>query len=133
MEDLFRIESPRATVRWFALSGRPPTIGEASTPEVDVTPRANVSVIYIHGAPPRLFEQSDYRLVVRSRAKGSRVEVRHRDPDLLGGVVPAEDSVPDLVVGTLNFRSQVGRSRFEVLIDGKQELTFEVEIRILST
>ncbi len=93
-----------------------------------MVPRSTVTVIYPTGGPPRLFEQCDYRLVVRSRAQGSRVEVRHRDPDLLRGVLPAEDSVPDLVVGTLNFRSQVGRSRFEIWVDGKQELTFEVEV-----
>jgi hypothetical protein len=93
-----------------------------------VKPARSASVIYPQGVPPRLFEQSDYRLVVRARTQGSRVAVRHRDPDLLSGILPAEDSVPDLVVGTLNFRSQVGRSRFEVLVDGKQEISFEVEV-----
>ncbi len=115
-------------MRWLSLSSRPPTTGDAPTPPVELVPVGAGSVIYPRGAPPRLFEQSDYRLVVRSRAQGSRVEVRHRDPGLLSGVLPAEDAVPDLVVGTLNFRNQVGRSRFEVLVDGKRELTFEVEV-----
>ena len=127
MEDLFRIESARATVRWLAVGRSPPTIGVADTPPVEVTP-AGALVFYPCGTAPRLFEQSDYRLVARAREQGSRVELRHRDPDLLSGVLPAEDAVPGLVVGTLNFRSQVGRSRFEVLIDGKHELTFEVEV-----
>lgn len=128
VQDLFRIESERLTVRWVALTARPSTTGSASTPPVELAPAGAGQVIYPEGKPPRLFEQSDYRFVVRSHAKGSRVEVRHRDPSLLRGLLPAEDTAPDLMVGTLNFRNQVGRSRFEVLVNGKHELTFEVEV-----
>ena len=49
--------------------------------------------------------QSDYRLVVRSRAEGFRVELRHRDPDLIRGVPPAEDSGPDLMHQSLQLHT----------------------------
>jgi uncharacterized protein len=127
MEDLFRIESPLATVRWQALSARPSTIGASQVLPISVTPTL-CKVHYAAAGPPRLFEQSDYRLVVRARHTGSRVEVRHRDPNLLRGVLPAEESSLDLLVGSINFRNQVGRSRFEVLVDGQHALSFEVEV-----
>lgn len=127
MEDLFRIESPLATVRWQTLSPRPPTICVARVQPVWVTPAA-CKVHYSEAGPPQLFEQSEYRLAVRTRNAGSRVEIRHRDPDLLRGVLPAEDASPNLLVGTVNFRNQVGLSRFEILVDGRHEMSFEVEV-----
>lgn len=127
MEDLFRIESARATVRWLGLAAPPPTIGVAAVPAVEVRP-LDAKVIYPSQRPPRLFEQRDYRVVVRGRARGSRVELRHRDPEIVSGILPAEDGVLDLVIGTLNFRGQVGQSRFEVWVDGHLDLTFEVEV-----
>jgi hypothetical protein len=128
MEDLFRIHGPRATVRWQALSARPPTLGSAPAPLVSVTPAQECQVLYPASGPPQLFEQSDYRITARASQAGSRVEIRHRDPVLLLGVFAAEPSMPDLLVGTINFRNQVGRSRFEVLVDGSPQMTFEVEV-----
>lgn len=127
MEDLFRIESARTTVRWLGLVAPPPTIGVADVPAIEVRPR-DAKVIYPGQRPPRLFEQRDYRVVVRARERGSRVELRHRDPEIVSGILPAEDGVLDLVIGTLNFRGQVGRSRFEVWVDGRLDLAFEVEV-----
>ncbi|HRE89094.1 MAG TPA: DUF2357 domain-containing protein, partial [Myxococcota bacterium] len=127
MEELFRIESERATLRWIAVREPPATTGFAHPSPVEVRP-AGVVVIYPRGERPRLFEQSDYRVVVRSKTRGGRVELRHRDQELLTGVAPAEDGVLDLLVGTLNFKSQVGTSRFEIWVDGRLDVSFEVEV-----
>lgn len=76
-------------------------------------------------AGPRLFEETDYRLVVRS-LDARTVAVRHRDP-VIERRLESEDR-GRIVLGQVNFRSQVGLSEFHVLVDGEPEFDFEVEV-----
>jgi uncharacterized protein len=76
-------------------------------------------------AGPPLFEETTYNLFLSSR-DGATVELRHRDPVLLDNLHNAQEG--QSVHGTVNFRSQVGLSRFSVLANGHPELDFEVEV-----
>jgi hypothetical protein len=128
MQELFRIESTGVTVRWQT-KGLPPTsVGFADVPPVSATGALLGPVQYPGNTPAMLYEQCEYQIVVRSNLRGSRVELRHRDPNLIREVVPVEETTPGLLVGNINFRNQVGRSRFDVLVDGKHELSFEIEV-----
>jgi len=75
-------------------------------------------------AGPRLFEQRDYLLAVRGQG-GRGVEIEHRDPNVMECFDVEEDG---RVAGLINFGSQVGTSTFRVLVDGKPELEFDVEV-----
>ncbi|HMB93452.1 MAG TPA: DUF2357 domain-containing protein, partial [Rhodothermales bacterium] len=72
-----------------------------------------------------LFEQTNYTLLVQSKTRAP-VAVRHRDPVLMQGLHRADAG--DVVHGTLNFGTQVGRSRFVVDVGDRPHLTFEVEV-----
>lgn len=74
---------------------------------------------------PALLEQTSYDVLIRGR-DGSRVELRHRDPALTSALASPRD--PSILHGTINFQSQVGLSRFGILIDGQPELDFVVEV-----
>lgn len=69
-------------------------------------------------------EETAYTLFVRSR-DGSRVEVQHADPVLVGRL---QQPAPDTIHGPLRFGSQVGQSFFVVLLGGVPHLRFSVEI-----
>lgn len=72
-----------------------------------------------------LFEQTDYTLFAQSKT-GATVEIRHRDPVLLRGLHRSEDG--RVVHGTVNFGSQIGRSRFVVALGGVPQFEFDVEV-----
>lgn len=75
---------------------------------------------------PHLFEERSYGVFVQSLTDAV-VELRHRDPFLLGRIRQV-DNRGRVCHGIVNFRSQVGRSEFSVLVDGLPELDFEVEV-----
>ncbi|PKL77062.1 MAG: hypothetical protein CVV27_07140 [Candidatus Melainabacteria bacterium HGW-Melainabacteria-1] len=76
---------------------------------------------------PPLYEQTSYR--VSLKALGSQqIAIQHADPDIQARMVPLDPLTPDVLVGELNFRSQVGYSNFEVWVDGQKDYAFEVEV-----
>jgi predicted component of viral defense system (DUF524 family) len=74
---------------------------------------------------PRLYEETPYSLLLRSTNQ-RRVELRHRDPAILQAVHDSTDG--SIVHGTVDFRNQIGRSRFSVYVEGNAEYDFEVEV-----
>jgi hypothetical protein len=76
-------------------------------------------------AGPPLFEETSYSVLLSATGSGS-VELRHRDPRLLLGLSLSRDG--RTIHGSVNFHSQIGRSRFSVLVDGRPEFDFEVEV-----
>lgn len=75
--------------------------------------------------PLHLAEQTPYRIAVESRS-GAPVELRHRDPLALAGLAAGADG--RVLLGTIDFGGQIGRSRFEVAVGGEAELAFEVDV-----
>lgn len=73
---------------------------------------------------PQLFEETTYHVAVHSPV-GAAVELRHEDPSIFQSLSRFPGSG---LLATVNFRSQVGYSRFEVLVDGMPEFAFEVEV-----
>jgi predicted component of viral defense system (DUF524 family) len=76
-------------------------------------------------AGPRLFEQTDYKVFLRAKSN-MQVDLSHRDPLAYRDLIEEEDG--SVIYGTVNFRSQVGRSVFAVRVDGNPEFDFEVEV-----
>lgn len=74
---------------------------------------------------PRLYEQIDYRLYVKS-LNGEEVAVKHVDPVILADLTSEEGNT--VVHGYINFRSQVGKSTFVVMVGGKPEFEFEIQV-----
>jgi predicted component of viral defense system (DUF524 family) len=73
---------------------------------------------------PCLDEETFYDVLLESR--GKQVELRHRDPTILQSLHHTNEG--NIVYGSINFKSQIGRSRFSVYIDGQPEYDFEVEV-----
>jgi len=90
----------------------------------DGVPKAAAADPNVEGGP-LLFEETSYSLLLSARG-GHRVALSHRDPRLLRGISTAQDGAT--AHGAVNFRSQVGRSRFTVLVDDQPEFDFEVEV-----
>lgn len=78
------------------------------------------------GLGPRLFEETDYRLSIVSR-RGLKPNLTHLDPTLIRDVLPIPGHV-DVVSGRINFRSQVGYSRF-LVNDSESATEIIVEVR----
>jgi predicted component of viral defense system (DUF524 family) len=74
---------------------------------------------------PRLFEDTPYRFFIE--ASEGEVTVAHRSPEMAGQFSALPDH-PNLLEGTVNFRRQVGISRFNVMVDDEQALAFEIEV-----
>lgn len=74
---------------------------------------------------PRLFEETSYKLYANTK-QGSTISVYHRDPQIISDLESVDSGKS--VYGSINFKSQVGRSNFTVLLDGKPEFDFEVEV-----
>ena len=132
MRELFSVDARRATLTCFAVSDATPTVGRdgARGPHFSVVSGAPTTVrLSREGELPRFYEQADYRLVVRSKSGlGSRVSLKHRDPDLVRSIISPDESSPEVIAGSINFRNQVGRSRFDITVDGRVEFTLEVEV-----
>lgn len=76
---------------------------------------------------PALYEQTSYRVSLKSFG-AHKIEIRHADPEIQSKLMPLDSETPDLIVGEVNFRSQVGYSSFEVWLDDQKNYTFEVEV-----
>lgn len=78
-----------------------------------------------HDAGPCLYEETNYKLYARCNA-GYRLDLVHRDPVIISDL--DHDDEHSTVYGYINFGSQVGYSEFTVLVDGKPEFSFQVEV-----
>ncbi len=131
MPELFSIETSVVRLTWAQRRQKPVAVPPEAPPAVPfglvVTGHGKhkPAVQVDDGAMPCLFEQTDYTLFVRSRA-GQHIAVRHTDPMLLRGVQQAEGS--QVRHGVVNFGTQVGESRFVVLVDGQPHVSFQVEV-----
>jgi uncharacterized protein len=143
MKTLFTAQTDNVTLTWSRRGADPPVIGPLTMPPGRLvlrprraglvfgtgTWRADVPELLTGSADstigPRLLEHVDYTVLLRSLSSGV-VELRHRDPALLQGMATSGEG--RLQHGSINFRSQIGRSTFTVWVDGKPEFDFEVEI-----
>ena len=75
---------------------------------------------------PPLYEETSYTLTVVAADPAQRPIVRHRDPTLIRGLTHVRGR-EDVVTGAINFRSQVGRTLFEVVV-GDTTVQAEVEV-----
>lgn len=139
MIDIFRIETGQTNLSWSDSQAENanrigPTGRLAITPSNHGGKKIRIwrsglsgnaaNNLEIEAGPP-LYDETTYTLLLSSGDK-RRVELRHRDPAILGALHSSIDGT--IVHGTINFNSQVGRSRFSVYIDGKTEYDFEVEV-----
>jgi hypothetical protein len=76
-------------------------------------------------AGPCLFEETNYKLYARCKS-GYKLDIMHRDPVIIRDLDYDDDH--SMVYGYINFGSQVGYSEFTILIDGKPEFSFQVEV-----
>ncbi|CEO90487.1 restriction endonuclease-like protein [Syntrophaceticus schinkii] len=74
---------------------------------------------------PCLFEETNYKLYARCNS-GFRLDIEHPDPVIISDL--DHDDQHSTVYGYINFGSQVGYSEFTVLVDGKPEFSFQVEV-----
>lgn len=139
MIDIFRIETGQTNLSWSdSQAENANRIGP--TGRLAITPANHSSKkirIWRSGLPtnaanspeieagPPLYDETIYTLLLSSGDK-RRVELKHRDPTILEALRSSIDGT--IVHGTINFNSQVGRSRFSVYIDGKTEYEFEVDV-----
>jgi hypothetical protein len=80
---------------------------------------------HIQTVGPRLFEETDYSIFLQSR-DGQSVRIWHRDPLIIQHL--HDERQGSLLHGLINFRSQVGRSLFTVMVGDEPEFDFEVEV-----
>jgi hypothetical protein len=144
MDALFRIVTERATLTWGRGRGgeRVPLTGSAPLPGSLLLRARRSGLTFLPGTKrlgvpeavaddpeqtvgPRLHEETDYRVFVRAEG-GRRASLQHRDPLLTRDL--SEEQQGSIVHGYINFRGQVGRSAFSVLVDGEPEFDFEVEV-----
>lgn len=78
------------------------------------------------GLGTRLVEETSYRLSIVSR-RGTQPSLKHLDPSLIRDVRPIPGH-RDVISGSINFKSQIGDSRF-VIEDGESALEVIVEVR----
>lgn len=139
MTELFRIETDQTLLIWsdrltsetnaetkpaegrlairLLRAGKKTTIWRQGLPaEAANNPRVELG--------PPLYEETFYDLLLQSKDK--QVELRHRDPIVSQSLHSSPDK--DTVYGSLNFKSQIGRSRFSVYVDREREYDFEVEV-----
>jgi hypothetical protein len=138
--DLFKIESEQTQLSWSLPSSESTDIPEPPEGRLKII-RTNRSLLNIQirreGVPDevssnlkvevgqRLYEETSYNLLLLGKAN-QRVALQHRDPVILQGLHPVNDG--NILHGSINFKSQIGRSRFSVYVDGKPEYAFEVEV-----
>jgi hypothetical protein len=135
---LFRIETDQSRLTW---SDRSPSESSAESRLAEgrlaITSLPGKTIkIWRQGLPveaannpevelgPCLYEETPYDLLLQSKDKP--VELRHRDPTVLQSLHYSHEG--DIVHGTIDFKSQIGRSRFSVYVDGHPEYDFEVEV-----
>ncbi len=74
---------------------------------------------------PHLFEETQYKVFLRSKVS-EKIEMRHRDPLIVRDL--SKDDQGRALYGVINFGGQIGRSLFNVLIGGRPEFDFEIEV-----
>ncbi len=74
---------------------------------------------------PLLFEQTNYKLHLKSKGNVP-VQFESRDPMILRELDTLKDE--SIIHGYINFGSQIGLSEFTILVEGKPEFEFCVEI-----
>jgi predicted component of viral defense system (DUF524 family) len=144
MKDLFRISTDRVLLDWRSVSANPPPILTTGRPvfgRFKVTPRSpqtrlledtwksepeQVADLPNVDIGPALFEETEYQIYLRAKEDGDHVELQHRDPLIRRRLAHQEDQ--RVLHGVVNFRGQIGRSAFTVLVNGRPEVDFEVEI-----
>ena len=138
MRELLRVETDRALFTWrdAGASAPAPVPGTFAAGRVVVTPRrkamaglrmvVNGSPMAAEIAPFRLFEQRDYAVYARVAGEAQTVQVVHRDPGITTGL-GFEDG-GRVTFGRVNFGSQIGRTTFTLLVDGRPELDVEFEV-----
>ncbi len=129
MSALFSIENEAVALVWSRRRAKLPAVtpDEAGPPfglVVQTLRRGTTPQVHAEGAG-HLFEQTDYTLLVRSKAI-AEVRLHHRDPVLLRGLHRSDDG--RLLHGSINFGTQVGRSRFVVEAGGLPQFAFDVEV-----
>ncbi|HKV36095.1 MAG TPA: DUF2357 domain-containing protein [Pyrinomonadaceae bacterium] len=137
MIDIFRIETGQTNLSWSdSQAENANRIGPAGRLAILPSNKEKKIKIWRSGLPgnaadnlaleagPPLYDETTYTLLLSSDKR--RVELRHRDPAVLRAFGTSTDGT--IVHGTINFNSQVGRSRFSVYVDGKTEYDFEVEV-----
>lgn len=144
---LFRIETDEVLLKWQLTGrGQPVPISTVDPPpgRLRIQPRREglhfgegtwrdgvpqaVASDPEETAGPRIFEETEYRVFLTSKA-GAPVEMKHRDPLVYSDL--SREGKGRIVHGTVNFRSQVGRSIFSVVVDDRPE--FDVEIEVFPT
>ena len=126
---LFTIETTAIRLTWSLQREEPPPVPQEATGPpfgLSVTPlhaSADPTVDINKESPTHLFEETSYTVLLQSKG-ALDVRLRHRDPSLLRGLA----SENGIVHGALNFGSQVGRSRFEIVLEGVPHVAFEVEV-----
>lgn len=139
MAELFRIETDRLSFAWSPATDHVfPTrpVGTLRILPRDAgfhaskgTHRAGVPAALAPDASqisgPPLYEETSYSLLVSAK-KDDAIELRHRDPNLLRDLQPAQGG--RVIHGRVNFRSQVGLSRFTVLVAGRPYFDLELEV-----
>jgi predicted component of viral defense system (DUF524 family) len=139
--DIFRIETEQTYLTWSS-----PRRSDSDVDSIQlagrlaISPSNNVNLnikVWRQGLPseaannvevkvgPCLYEETFYSLLIRSTQK-QQVELKHRDATILQGLHSSTDG--SIIHGAINFKSQIGRSRFSVYVDGKPEYDFEVEV-----
>lgn len=141
MKRLFQLETDKVILRFSQGTGKPP---RALDDERNI-----LGTLLIHkrrsdlqwrkvyrdvpGVPedasvsvgPRLYEETNYKIYAKANGD-SRVSIHHRDPVILSDLDYIDGD--NCVYGSINFKSQVGKSRFSLMVDGKPEFDFEVEV-----
>lgn len=131
MAALFTISTDRLHLVWDGPAGPPDVSAPAGHLRVQplrsgLRPRVEVGGEVRTGeAPLRLVEQAPYRVFVRSLS-GAPVVLRQDDPLALRALIANESGT--ILSGTVDFGGQIGRSRFVALVDGREEVAFEVEV-----
>jgi uncharacterized protein len=135
---LFRIETNQTSLTW---SDRSPSESTAEPKPAEgrlaITSLPGKKIrIWRQGLPaeaannpevelgPYLYEETFYDLLLQS--KNRQVELRHDDPTTVKSLHYSNEG--DIVYGAIYFKSQIGRSRFSVYVDGLPEYDFEVEV-----
>jgi hypothetical protein len=133
MSILFEIETARVCLVWRAPASRARDAleGIGVYPGVlKIQPRRQ-DVVFERITPeppletPRFYEETDYRVYLKSKT-GQEVSIVHPDPTTCAATRPEDNG--RVVTGNINFRSNIGLSRFCVTIDGQPEFDFEIEV-----
>ena len=141
MDDVFRIETDRTHLSWNIARRAEPDSASARPEGRLAISQLNRDIkkleIRREGWPPEiandvaievgpcLYEETAYSLLLLGIDK-ERVELRHRDSTIVQSLY--SKSGGSILHGTINFGSDIGRSRFTVYVDNKAEYDFEVEV-----